>query len=311
MLAQRKTIQKAGDSSVMETGVTFTLATFCVAVVLFLIATTVVLSLIPIYLLPKTAQRSTASKRSNEITMYLNTGVDINSRRKRYDVSQYKSVNEGLGYKFGSDGEAMVNSLIEPLLQQITSNANGATISEVTIASLNTRRKRHTLTKRASRVAILIVKFYVNFQDQCTSNCQSDTCAKIQRTLPSKVTNDNAVLRNIPLVDGRGNFYGVIADISVLEVLYLSSISPAVSSTAGTTRVPPFSITFTQAPTTTTAACINTGEYYEPITGHTCQTYIDYGFCDGTSIVSGSEINASLAQENCCACGKGMTQSTG
>ncbi|CAF3427293.1 unnamed protein product [Rotaria socialis] len=296
MLAQRKTIQKAGDSSVMETGVTFTLATFCVAVVLFLIATTVVLSLIPIYLLPKTAQRSTASKRSNEITMYLNTGVDINSRRKRYDVSQYKSVNEGLGYKFGSDGEAMVNSLIEPLLQQITSNANGATISEVTIASLNTRRKRHTLTKRAN---------------QCTSNCQSDTCAKIQRTLPSKVTNDNAVLRNIPLVDGRGNFYGVIADISVLEVLYLSSISPAVSSTAGTTRVPPFSITFTQAPTTTTAACINTGEYYEPITGHTCQTYIDYGFCDGTSIVSGSEINASLAQENCCACGKGMTQSTG
>ncbi|CAF1203900.1 unnamed protein product [Rotaria magnacalcarata] len=310
MLAQRKTIRKAGDSSVMKAGVTVTLATFCVAFVLFLIAAAVVLALIPIYLPSKTAQRSIASTRSNEITMHLNTGVGINSRRKRYDASQYKTVGQGLGYKFGSTGEAMVDSQIEPLLQQITGNTKGLTISEVRVGASNTRRKRHPLMKRASGVAVLIVKFYINFQDRCTDKCQSDTCAKIQSTLPSKVTKDNVVLRNVPLTDDSGTFYGVIDNVAVVEVLYLSSIVPA-SRITGTTRVPTVSITITQAPTTTTTACIDTSEYYEPITGHTCQTYIDYGFCNGTSIVSFTQIDVSLAQESCCACGKGKTQSTG
>ncbi|CAF4637174.1 unnamed protein product, partial [Rotaria socialis] len=58
----------------------------------------------------------------------------------------------------------------------------------------------------------------------------------------------------------------------------------------------------TTATTPTTTACANAINYFEPITGHTCQTYIDYGFCNGTSIVSASHVNVPLAQEGCCAC---------
>lgn len=50
--------------------------------------------------------------------------------------------------------------------------------------------------------------------------------------------------------------------------------------------------------------CSDTVGYFEPVTGHTCQTYIDYGFCNGTSVLAGSAINSQLAEQNCCSCGR-------
>lgn len=50
--------------------------------------------------------------------------------------------------------------------------------------------------------------------------------------------------------------------------------------------------------------CSDEKNYFEPVTGHTCQTYIDYGFCNGTQVLMGSAINEQLAKENCCSCGK-------
>jgi len=55
--------------------------------------------------------------------------------------------------------------------------------------------------------------------------------------------------------------------------------------------------------------CWDTVGYFEPVTGHTCQTYIDYGFCNGTNILTGSAIDSQLAQQNCCSCGKSLSRS--
>ncbi|CAF3370207.1 unnamed protein product [Rotaria socialis] len=52
-------------------------------------------------------------------------------------------------------------------------------------------------------------------------------------------------------------------------------------------------------------ACSDLAGYFEEGTGHTCETYIDYGFCNGTSVVATSGIDSAAAQQNCCACGKG------
>ncbi|CAF3716714.1 unnamed protein product, partial [Rotaria socialis] len=82
-------------------------------------------------------------------------------------------------------------------------------------------------------------------------------------------------------------------------------------TTKTTTKTTTTTTTTTTPTTTTTTACANAINYFEPITGHTCQTYIDYGFCNGTSIVSASHVNVPLAQEGCCACGKGRTESAG
>jgi hypothetical protein len=53
-------------------------------------------------------------------------------------------------------------------------------------------------------------------------------------------------------------------------------------------------------------ACQDTIPYFEPVTGHTCQSYIDYGFCNGTDVNNTNAINAVLARQNCVACGKCM-----
>jgi hypothetical protein len=53
-------------------------------------------------------------------------------------------------------------------------------------------------------------------------------------------------------------------------------------------------------------ACEDTIGYVEPVTGHTCQSYVDYGFCVGNSIVNIAAVNAPLARQNCVACGKCM-----
>jgi len=58
-------------------------------------------------------------------------------------------------------------------------------------------------------------------------------------------------------------------------------------------------------------ACTDSVGYLEPTTGYTCQTYVDYGFCNGSSVVTNAAINAVLAEENCCSCGKGITTLVG
>ena len=50
--------------------------------------------------------------------------------------------------------------------------------------------------------------------------------------------------------------------------------------------------------------CVDTVGYVEAITGHTCQTYAEYGFCEEYKVVPGASIDVTTAEENCCVCGK-------
>ncbi|CAF3650902.1 unnamed protein product [Rotaria socialis] len=207
-----------------------------------------------------------------------------------------------------------------PFLAGISPNFGGLSDVSITIGVSYSTKRRRAIKKRAIGYIVLIIEFIVVFKPKCTGKCQTDTGNSIRTLLPDKVTVNTVVLTNIILVDKSGESVGVIVAIPVLEVLYISVITPVVISRYETTEAPPtiFTVTSTTRTTTTptttattTTACINTINYIEPITGHTCQTYIDYGFCNGTSIVSASHVNVSLAQYSCCACGKGMTQSAG
>jgi len=67
--------------------------------------------------------------------------------------------------------------------------------------------------------------------------------------------------------------------------------------------------TVTQTTTTTTttqapAKCEDTPGYIETVTGHTCQTYADYGLCEEFKVLPDAPIDEAEAKANCCICGK-------
>ncbi|CAM4970781.1 unnamed protein product [Rotaria socialis] len=320
MLAQRKSMKPDKSSSIMKTGLPAPIAICFLTFVLFLIAATIVLSLIPLFVESPSAQRSTASAKSSPVTMHMNTGITVNSRRKRDSNSSSSNLQDHIGDKFGPDGITQFNDQLGPLLAEISPNFGGLSDVSITIGVSYSTKRRRAIKKRAIGYIALIVECTVEFNRKCTGKCQTDTGNSIRALLPGKVTVNTVVLTNIILVDKSGQPVGAIVVIPVLEVLYISPITPVVTSKHKTTHAPPtvftqISTTSTTATTTattpTTTACVNAINYIEPITGHTCQTYIDYGFCNGTSIVSASHVNVSLAQDNCCACGKGRTQSAG
>ncbi|CAF3602449.1 unnamed protein product, partial [Rotaria socialis] len=83
-----------------------------------------------------------------------------------------------------------------------------------------------------------------------------------------------------------------------------TTTTPTTTTTTGT-GTPTTTTTTTVPATSATTACSDLAGYFEEGTGHTCETYIDYGFCNGTSVVATSGIDSEAAQQNCCACGKG------
>ncbi|CAF4838383.1 unnamed protein product, partial [Rotaria socialis] len=106
MLAQRKSMTPVQSSSIMKTGLPAPIAICFLAFVLFLIAATIVLSLIPLFVESPSAQRSIASEQSSPVIMQMNTGITVNSRRKRDSNSSSSDLQDHIGDKFGPDGIA-------------------------------------------------------------------------------------------------------------------------------------------------------------------------------------------------------------
>ncbi|CAF3346690.1 unnamed protein product [Rotaria socialis] len=112
MLAQRKSMKPDKSSSIMKTGLPAPIAICFLTFVLFLIAATIVLSLIPLFVESPSAQRSTASAKSSPVTMHMNTGITVNSRRKRDSNSSSSDLQDHIGDKFGPDGITQFNGQV-------------------------------------------------------------------------------------------------------------------------------------------------------------------------------------------------------
>ncbi|CAM4863414.1 unnamed protein product [Rotaria socialis] len=252
MLAQRKSMKPDKSSSIMKTGLPAPIAICFLTFVLFLIAATIVLSLIPLFVESPSAQRSTASAKSSPVTMHMNTGITVNSRRKRDSNSSSSNLQDHIGDKFGPDGITQFNDQLGPLLAEISPNFGGLSDVSITIGVSYSTKRRRAIKKRAIGYIALIVECTVEFNRKCTGKCQTDTGNSIRALLPGKVTVNTVVLTNIILVDKSGQPVGAIVVIPVLEVLYISPITPVVTSKHKTTHAPP--TVFTQISTTSTTA---------------------------------------------------------
>ncbi|CAM4931506.1 unnamed protein product [Rotaria socialis] len=110
MLAQRKSMKPVQSSSIMKAGLPAPIAICFLTFVLFLIAATIVLSLIPLFVESPSAQRTSA--KSSPVTMHMNTGITVNSRRKRDSNSSTSNLQDHIGDKFGPDGITQFNGQV-------------------------------------------------------------------------------------------------------------------------------------------------------------------------------------------------------
>ncbi|CAF4595259.1 unnamed protein product, partial [Rotaria socialis] len=251
MLAQRKSMKPAQSSSIMKTGLPAPIAICFLTFVLFLIAATIVLSLIPLFVESPSAQRSTASAKSSPVTMQMNTGITVNSRRKRDSNSSTSNLQDHIGDKFGPDGITQFNGQLGPLLAGLSPNFGGLSDVSITVGVSYSTKRRRAIKKRAIGYIVLIIEFIVVFSPKCTGRCQTDTGNSIRTLLPSKVTVNTVVLTNIILVDKSGQSAGAIVVIHVLEVLYISPITPVVISEHKPTHAPPTVVTLISTTATT------------------------------------------------------------
>ncbi|CAM4982627.1 unnamed protein product [Rotaria socialis] len=245
MLAQRKSMTPVQSSSIMKTGLPAPIAICFLAFVLFLIAATIVLSLIPLFVESPSAQRSIASEQSSPVIMQMNTGITVNSRRKRDSNSSSSDLQDHIGDKFGPDGIAQFIDQLGPLLAGISPNFGGLSDVSITIGVSYSTKRRRAIKKRAIGYIVLIIEFIVVFNRKCTGKCQTDTGNSIRTLLPGKVTVNTVVLTNIILVDKSGQSVGVIVVIRVLEILYISDIKISKHETKHT---PPTVFTHQQRP---------------------------------------------------------------
>ncbi|CAF4508037.1 unnamed protein product [Rotaria socialis] len=155
-----------------------------------------------------------------------------------------------------------------PFLAGISPNFGGLSDVSITIGVSYSTKRRRAIKKRAIGYIVLIIEFIVVFKPKCTGKCQTDTGNSIRTLLPDKVTVNTVVLTNIILVDKSGESVGVIVAIPVLEVLYISVITPVVISRYETTEAPPtiFTVTSTTRTTTTpTTTATTTTEASYPV----------------------------------------------
>ncbi|CAF1254593.1 unnamed protein product [Rotaria sordida] len=223
----------------------------CLACLLFLLAVTIVLALIPVYIPTKTATLSPDTRKSNDVTMYLNAGSTSSGRRKR-QTTQWNTLIRSVGGKFGSYGNTLVENGIRKVLQG-RKEFGSVTVSSVLVTVESSgRKKRLSLTKRqANTVFVLKALFNIIFDNTCGYACQLNAGptfkSLLQNNLPSALS-----LTNVPIIDSSGGTTATISSIPITGVLYLTNIYPRSYPFAAPAARPTVSITTATTSTTTT-----------------------------------------------------------
>jgi hypothetical protein len=207
----------------------------CGALLLFLLAATIVLALIPIYIPQKTAALRSSATRSNKGAIILNTGKST-GRRKRQD-GQSPCANAT-----GATAQSATVTQVQIQLSAIASNGNSKTDS-VTVIDI-------IVIQFTSGNIGLQIDIYVNFKKSCDKHCQNSAGPANTNTfknmLPSQLP-----LTNMVFTKSDGSSLTVS---SVPFIIYSVSVFGSPSSTANDNSPVP-----TMAQTTSTTASSNVG----------------------------------------------------
>ncbi|CAF3464670.1 unnamed protein product [Rotaria socialis] len=252
----------------------------CTTCVLMSIASLVTISLIPLYLSSPAVNKVYNPTESEALDTEYVTNYEL---------------------PVGMDSSYALITNTQELGSEITSalkaDSNTISVTTAVVSSRNTKSsvRRRRLTSCAAETTSAGSRVQINLLIKYPRRCgHSSVCkAKFLATLTK-------LLETLPVFSPTIELQNGAVRVSVP----LQICSVTVQERGATTATFP--------PTTsTTTACSDSAGYFEQGTGQTCQTYIDYGFCNGSSVVTTSGINSVSAQQNCCSCGKGTTQTTG
>jgi len=211
----------------------------CLGLLLFLIAATIVLALIPLYINKRTTELNGVTRQSAPVTLVTEADVDADN------------VSSLTGGQFGDQGNqavrtSLLNTLRSPAVKDVQ-------VVSTTISSISKKKKRFSLSKRErARVRITIV-FIIIFSDLCQPECQR----KVANTLAAALTRGAATFSftNIEIFrDGRS--IGTLRSIVILLVVSLTNIGPAGDIT--TTIAPVTSSTESTSTLTSTSTSTST-----------------------------------------------------
>lgn len=222
----------------------------CIGISLFLIVTTVVVALIPIYI----ADRSTAYSReqSKDVTVVVEIDRAQSGRRRR----QTDELDSYIGSEAGP-------SLKSRLTQKVKSQMDSKLVSDVLVTQMTLaykddgRRKRQLLTKRAARRRVLYMKFRFYYQFGITLLQKINGGAKIR----DKINTTFSTNFTLDKVDFYYNGVLIVLPVAIqlYQPTYIGLIVPESSSitveTSPTTGRP----TITTSTTSTTITSTLTG----------------------------------------------------
>lgn len=211
----------------------------CIGLLLFLIAATIILALIPIYVSNRSTAPNTAAFRSKLITLKIDPS-NANDRRGKRETSD---LTDFIGGTVGSEDLPKFETALMSAVPSKT--VNSVEVSDVSIANeeTGTGRKRR-LSKRAIR-AVVIIRFYIIFVRSCFYQCQLTRGPGLRGALRGFSFLPFTNLRIIK----NGLLFGRLPRLDFISITYISLILPGSSSespgTAPPTLAPPSNTTTT------------------------------------------------------------------
>ncbi|CAF3455561.1 unnamed protein product [Rotaria socialis] len=208
-----------------------TIFSFIISVpVLFAVLIAIVaLSVIPVYLPAKSVTLNSNTRQSNEITIYLNTGIPVTERRKRQAVAS-SSIGNCIGCKIPPSNLSPIEKKLNDIMKQ-NNNARTASVTSGTVQAVS-QQERSLSPKFQSLSVILVVKFHIVYEQRCSYSCQVRTGPQVRTAIETDVSLSNFNLTNVPLYTSTEEFWGILDSIPIVGVSYVSPIVPASTSSS-------------------------------------------------------------------------------
>ncbi|CAF3496833.1 unnamed protein product [Rotaria socialis] len=208
-----------------------TIFSFIISVpVLFAVIIAIVaLSVIPVYLPAKSVTLNSNTRQSNEITIYLNTGIPVTERRKRQAVAS-SSIGNCIGCKIPPSNLSPIEKKLNDIMKQ-NNNARTASVTSGTVQAVS-QQERSLSPKFQSLSVILVVKFHIVYEQRCSYSCQVRTGPQVRTAIETDLSLSNFNLTNVPLYTSTEEFWGILDSIPIVGVSYVSPIVPASTSSS-------------------------------------------------------------------------------
>jgi hypothetical protein len=206
-------------------------AILCGGLLLFLLAATVVLALIPIYISTKTLTPS-ASTKSKALSLYINAGGASSGRRR--DTADGSQLSTYVGGSVDSSGSSQIKT---KLFNLCSSNDNVQDIDTpvCTVVSVTGRKRRLSLKKRQSSTVLLCITA-ITYKTKCRSTtCQAKVGPILENLLVAGVTSTAFDFTNIGILKTDGSTWVTITRLIFSGFFRRPSIKPGGGSDNPTT----------------------------------------------------------------------------